>query len=229
MALPCPVRLALTYRVRVRVHAGLPAETRTNKSVFNTPPTRSSSLGLTSAGRYSLAMDTGESVRRRALLREISEVENRSMWSAQGQFEQAKGWQSLNLWLGSLAAGCAAVSGALVLSSAGLDIFGGVLALVAAAGGAVLTVVNASQRATKATAAANAYLEIQNAARRARMVDAPWMDVEEGRAILQGLTERMDEQNKSAEPISPRAHRKADRNIASGGQTAPFEELTDNA
>lgn len=69
-------------------------------------------------------MDTGESVRRRALLREISEVENRSMWSAQGQFEQAKGWQSFNLWLGSLAAGCAAVSGALVLSTTGLDIFG---------------------------------------------------------------------------------------------------------
>lgn len=174
-------------------------------------------------------MDTGESVRRRALLREISEVENRSMWSAQGQFEQAKGWQSFNLWLGSLAAGCAAVSGALVLSTTGLDIFGGVLALVAAAGGAVLTVVNASQRATMATAAANAYLEIQNAARRARLVDTPWMDVEEGRAILQGLTERMDEQNKSAEPISARAHRKAGRNIASGGQTTSFEELTDNA
>jgi type II secretory pathway pseudopilin PulG len=123
-------------------------------------------------------METDESVRREALLRELSEVENRTMWSAQGQFEQAKGWQSLNLWLGSLASGCAAVSGALVLSSSGLDILGGVLALIAAAGVAVLTVVNASQRATKATAAANAYLEIQNAARRARLVDAPWMDDE---------------------------------------------------
>lgn len=174
-------------------------------------------------------MESDENVRRKALLRELAEVENRTMWSAQGQFEQAKRWQSLNLWLGSLAAGCAAVSGALVLSSAGLDILGGVLALIAAAGGAILTVVNASQRATKATAAANAYLEIQNATRRARLVDAPWMDVDEGRAILQGLTERMDEQNKSAEPISPRALRKAEKNIRSGGQTATFEELAANA
>lgn len=141
------------------------------------------------------------------------------MWSAQGQFEQAKEWQRLNLWLGSLAASSAAVSGALVLASSGFDIVGGVLALFAAGGGAVLTVVNASQRATVASAAANAYLEIQNAARRARLVDAPWADVETSRPLLEGLTERMDEQNRSAEPISPRAYRRARRNIKAGGQT----------
>ncbi|MBC7592551.1 MAG: SLATT domain-containing protein [Kineosporiaceae bacterium] len=174
-------------------------------------------------------METDESVQRKALLHVLSDVENRTMWSAQGQFEQAKGWQKLNLWLGSLAAGSAAVSGALVLSSSGLDILGGVLALFAAAGGAVLTVVNASQRATAAAAAANAYLEIQNAARRARLVDTPWMDIEEGRAILQGLADRMDEQNRSAEPISPRAYRKAGRNIRAGGQSAAFGEPATNA
>lgn len=174
-------------------------------------------------------MDADDTTRRRALLRELAEVENRTMWSAQGQFEQAKGWQRLNLWLGSLAAGSAAVSGALVLASSGLDILGGVLALFAAAGGAVLTVVNASQHATVATAAANAYLELQNAARRARLVDTPWIDLEEGRAILQGLTDRMDEQNKSAEPISPRAHRKAGRNIRTGGQAVTPDELGTDA
>ncbi|NQX37081.1 SLATT domain-containing protein [Herbiconiux sp. VKM Ac-2851] len=172
-------------------------------------------------------MDGDDSTQRRALLRELAEVENRTMWSAQGQFEQAKGWQRLNLWLGSLAAGSAAISGALVLASSGLDLLGGVLALFAAAGGAVLTVVNASQRATVATAAANAYLELQNAARRARLVDTPWMNVEDGRAILQGLTERMDEQNRSAEPISPRAYRKAGRNIKAGGQTVIVDETAD--
>lgn len=150
------------------------------------------------------------------------------MWSAQGQFEQAKGWQRLNLWLGSLAASSAAVSGALVLASSGFDIVGGVLALFAAAGGAVLTVVNASQRATVASAAANAYLEIQNAARRTRLVDAPWADVEMSRPLLEALTERMDEQNRSAEPISPRAYRKARRNVKAGGQmTTPNEADTD--
>ena len=182
-----------------------------------------------SAYRYSLAMDADDSTRRTALLRELAEVENRTMWSAQGQFEQAKSWQRFNLWLGSLAAGSAAVSGALVLASSGLDILGGVLALFASAGGAVLTVVNASQRATVATAAANAYLEIQNAARRSRLVDAPWIDLEEGRVILQGLTERMDEQNRSAEPISPRAYRAADRNIRKGGQTVTPNERNSDA
>lgn len=174
-------------------------------------------------------MDIDDSTRRTALLRELAEVESRAMWSAQGQFEQAKGWQGLNLWLGSSAAGAAAVSGALVLASSGFDVLGGLLALFAAAGGAVLTVVNASQRATTATAAANAYLEIQNAARRARLVDSPWMELGEARAILQGLTERMDEQNKSAEPISPRAYRKAGRNIKAGGQTVTFGEVGGDA
>ena len=55
--------------------------------------------------------------------------ENRTRWSAQGSFEQAKGWQRLNLWFGLLAAGSAAVSGAPVLASSGLDIVGGLLAL----------------------------------------------------------------------------------------------------
>lgn len=151
------------------------------------------------------------------------------MWSSQGQFEQAKAWHRLNLWLGSLAAAAAAISGALVLASEGLNILGGLLAIFAASGGAVLTVVNASQRATVATAAANAYLEIQNAARRARFVDTPWMELEEGRSILQGLTERMEEQNRSAEPISERAHRKAGRNIRTGGQVATLDDLGGSA
>lgn len=92
----------------------------------------------------------------------------------------------------------------------------------------MLTIVNASQRATKATAAANAYLEIQNATRRARRVDFPWMDVEDARVALQTLTERMDEQNKSAEPISPRAYRRAGRNIRRGGQAMTEQEIAAN-
>jgi hypothetical protein len=174
-------------------------------------------------------METDESVRLNALLRELFEVKDRTMWSAQGQFAQAKGWQKLNLWLGSLSAGSAALSGALVLSSSGLDVFGGVLALFAAAGGAVLTVVNVSQRATAATAAVNAYLEIQNPSRQERVIGTRWMDIGERRAILQGLTARMAEQNRSAKPISPRAHRKARRNIQAGGQTAFFDEFAANA
>jgi hypothetical protein len=141
------------------------------------------------------------------------------MWSAQGQFEQAKHWQSMNLWLGSLSAVSAAISGALVLARSGWDLVGGGLALLAAGGGAILTTVNASQRATKASSAANAYLEIQTSAKRAYRVDAPWIELDDARQLLQGLAERMDEQNKAAEPISRRAYKRAGKNIRSGGQS----------
>lgn len=157
--------------------------------------------------------------RRKAILDQLSELEDRAKWSAQGQFEQSKHWQSMNLWLGSLSAVSAAISGALVLAQSGLDLAGGILALAAAGGGAVLTTVNASQRATKASSSANAYLEIQTSARRAQSVDVPWVEVDDARQLLQGLAERMDEQNKAAEPISPRAYKRARKNIRSGGQT----------
>lgn len=142
------------------------------------------------------------------------------MWSAQGQFEQAKTWRALNVWLGAPAAAVGAVAGALVLTSDSLNVLGGVLALISAAGGAILTTVNASHRANQANAAANAYLEIQTAARQSRDVDLPWTDdLEESRQVLGELTSRMDEQNKTAEPISRRAYNRARRNITSGGQT----------
>lgn len=160
-----------------------------------------------------------EKARRAAILEQLNELEYRAMWSAQGQFEQSKHWQSMNLWLGSLSAVSAAISGALVLAQSGLDLVGGGLALVAAGGGAILTTVNASQRATKASAAANAYLEIQTSAKRAQTVDVLWVDLDDARQLLQGLAERMDEQNKAAEPISPRAYRRARKNIDSGGQS----------
>lgn len=158
--------------------------------------------------------------RRAAILDQFGELEDRAMWSAQGQFEQSKHWQSMNLWLGSLSAVSAAISGALVLAQFGLDLIGGGLALVAAGGGAILTTVNASQRATKASAAANAYLEIQTSAKRAKAVDVLWAELDDARQLLQGLADRMDEQNKAAEPISPRAYRRARRNISAGGQSS---------
>lgn len=161
-----------------------------------------------------------DEARRRAINDELARLEDRAMWSAQGQLEQSKTWRALNLWLGAPSAVAAAVSGALVLTSDSLNIVGGVLALVAAAGGAVLTTVNASYRANQASAAGNAYLEIQTAARQSHDVDLPWqVDLEIARQVLGELTARLDEQNKTADPISKRAYRHARRNIEGGGQT----------
>lgn len=142
------------------------------------------------------------------------------MWSAQGQLEQAKTWRAINVWLGGPTAAAAAISGALVLASQSLSVLGGILALVSAAGSAVLTSINASPRSNRASAAGNAYLEIQCSARQIREVDLPWStDLDEARQMLGELTARVDEQNKTAEPISRRAYRKTGRNIGGGGQT----------
>lgn len=159
-----------------------------------------------------------DEARRRAIGQELDRLEERAMWSAQGQLEQAKTWRALNVWLGAPSAVAAATAGALVLTSDALNVAGGILALAAAAGGAVLTTVNASYRATQASSAGNAYLEIQTAARRSREVDLPWADLDIARQDLGELSARMDEQNKTADPISGRAYRRARKNIEGGGQ-----------
>lgn len=140
------------------------------------------------------------------------------MWSAQGQFEQAKQWRGINLALGLPASALAAVSGATALASTAGRIVAGLMALGAAAFGALLTTVNASHRTNRASAAANAYLEIQTAARQARMVDLPDLTIEEARSLLAELTARRDEQNKTAEPINRLAYSRATRNLKRGGQ-----------
>lgn len=169
------------------------------------------------------SLDDG--ARRRAIRDELARIEERTKWSAQGQLEQAKTWRAINIWLGAPTAAASAIAGALVLASQELNIFGGVLALVAAASGAVLTTVNASSRANRASAAGNAYLEIQSTARQVREVDLPWAtDLDETRQILSELSARVDEQNKTAEPISRSAYRKARKNIEGGGQTYAVDE-----
>lgn len=141
------------------------------------------------------------------------------MYSAQNQFEQAKQWRGINLILGLPASVLAAVSGATALASTAGRLWAGLLALGAAAFGAVLTTVNASHRTNQASSAANAYLEIQTAARQARLLDLPVADIEEIRATLAEITARRDEQNKTAEPPNRWARRRAQKNISTGGQT----------
>jgi len=164
---------------------------------------------------------TDPSERRREAIRlELLRLEESAMYSSQGQFEQAKLWRGVNLGLGIPASVIAAISGATALAAEAGRITAGVMALIAAGFGAVLTTVNATHRMNQAAAAGSAYLEIQTAARQAREVDLPDMDVEDARNVLAELTARRDEQNKAAEPISRWAYRRAKKNIEKqGGQT----------
>jgi hypothetical protein len=113
----------------------------------------------------------------------------------------------------------AAVAGATALIDTAGRIAAGIIALVAAGFGGILTTINAGHRTTQASSAGNADLEIQNAARQARLVDLPYQSIEDARTNLGELTARRDEQNKTAEVPNRRAYRKGKKNIEqSGGQ-----------
>lgn len=172
---------------------------------------------------------SAEAGRREAIRDELSRIEESATYSAQGQFEQAKQWRTVNLLLGLPASGLAAVSGATALASTAGRLLAGLLALAAAAFGAILTTVNASHRTSQASAAANAYLEIQTAARQARLVDLDHMAVEDGRTALAELTARRDEQNKTAESPNRFAYRRAQKNLRAGGQSYAIDAESSGA
>lgn len=161
---------------------------------------------------------------RKSIAAELRRLEESAMYSSQNQFEEAKKWRGINFGVGVPTSIFAAISGALVLSDSSINLVAGVLALLAAAGGAILTTVNAAQRMNQASSAANAYLEVQTAARQARLIDLPHQEVTEARAILSELTARRDEQNRSAEVVSSKAYRAAQRNISRGGQSYEVDD-----
>lgn len=163
---------------------------------------------------------------------EIDRLHESAMWSAQGQFEQMKLWRLANLLFGLPAAVLAAVAGGTGLASESNHIGSAVLALVAAGFGAALTTLNPSRRVTQAQGAANAYLEIQTAARQLLTIDLVHSSFEDARSELANLSDRRDEVNKTADPPSRFAYWRAKRNLtADGGQNyeADKRTLTDGA
>jgi hypothetical protein len=150
---------------------------------------------------------------------EARRLEESAMYSAQSQFERAKFWRGVNLLLGGGAAVLAAVSGIVGLASDKTRILSGLLALIAAGIVSVLTTVNADRRHSQATAAANAYLEIQTAARQLHAVDLMQLAYDDARTRLGELTARRDEVNKTADMPSRRAYRRGLANVARGGQS----------
>lgn len=159
-----------------------------------------------------------EEERREQIQLELARVEESAMYSAANQFALSQQWGALNLLLGVPASVLAAVAGVTALSSTTGSFWAGVVALGASAFGAVLTILNASKKATQATSAANAYLEIQTAARQERNIDSRARTVEEARGMLAELTARRDEQNKTASPPNRFARRRGSVVLRKGGQ-----------
>lgn len=169
-------------------------------------------------------MDDDAISRRSEIAAEFDRIEESAKWCAQGQFEMSKKWGAVNLSVGMPASVLAAVAGATALASTAGRVMAGVIALLSAGFGAVLTTLNAGQRANRSAAAANGYMAIQVAARQARLVDLPHVEIDEARETLSDLTTRLNEQNHAAPPINRRAYAKAKANIEGGGQTHAVDE-----
>jgi hypothetical protein len=140
------------------------------------------------------------------------------MYSAQTQFSSAKFWRGLNLALGVPAAMLAAVAGTSVLANAVSANTGAAISLVAAAMTAVLTSLNAAQRAEQSRVAANAFLSLQSAARVLRTVDIATLAGAEARQRLEELAQRRDSVNEAAPLPSFLAYKLGRRNIVKGRQ-----------
>jgi hypothetical protein len=96
----------------------------------------------------------------------------------------------------------AAIAGTTALVESTGRTVAGILALISSGLGAVLTAVNASQRTTQAAASANAYLEIQTAARRHREIDLNHWTMHEARGLgsAAGSPRRAEHQGGGPQP-----------------------------
>ncbi len=144
---------------------------------------------------------------------ELHRIEEAAAHSAQTQFSSSKFWRGLNLALGIPATTLAAVAGTTVLTDAVSPRGGAAIALIAAALMAVMTTLNAAQRAEQSRVAANAYLALQGDARILRSIDLPTLDYDASRARLNELVERRTTINDSAPVASFLAYWLGRRNI----------------
>jgi len=155
---------------------------------------------------------------------ELSRVEEAASHSAQTQFSSAKFWRGLNLALGVPAAVLAALAGTTVLADASSAKTGAAIALVAAALAAVMTTLNASQRAEQSRVSANAYLALQGDARVLRTIDLPSLEHGDARQALAELVERRNTINGTAPVPAFLAYLFGRRNITKGRQTYEIDK-----
>ena len=154
-----------------------------------------------------------------AICNELSRIEEAASYSSQSQFSSAKFWRGLNLVLGVPAAVLAAIAGTTVLADASNAKTGAVIALVSAALTAVMTTLNAAQRAEQSRGAANAYLALQGDARLLRTIDLRGLDHDGARQRLDELVQRRNAINETAPVPAFIAYLMGARNIDKGRQT----------
>lgn len=153
-----------------------------------------------------------------AIAAELLRIEEAATYSSQSQFSSAKFWRGLNLLLGVPAAVLAAIAGTTVLADASSAKTGAAIALISAALTAVMTTLNASQRAEQSRVSANAYLALQADARMMRTVYLPDLDREDATQRLEELVKRRTSVNETAPVPAFLSYWLGRRNIAKGRQ-----------
>jgi hypothetical protein len=154
-----------------------------------------------------------------AIEKELMRIEEAAMYSAQSQFSSGKFWRGLNLALGVPAAAAAAIAGAAGLADAANVTTAAYIALFAAALTAVMTTLNAAQRAEQSQGSANGFLALQGDARVLRTIElAALTDDVEARQRLSELMERRNQINATAPVPAFLAYRLGKGNIDKGRQ-----------
>jgi hypothetical protein len=157
--------------------------------------------------------------RRDEIRKELERIEESAISSAQTQFSSSKQWRAINLALGTIAAALAAIAGAAGLTDVLSIDNAAIVALASAALTAVMTTLNASQRADQSQSSANAYLALAGDARVVRTVDLPYVPVDEARARLDELAGRRNAISETAPVAAFLAYRLGQRNLRKGRQT----------
>lgn len=156
--------------------------------------------------------------KKKAIHKEARRIYEATMFSAQGQFEQAKIWSRRSLGLGVPASAIGAVAGVAGLATTIGKEMVAIAAIIAAALTAIVTTLNYSKRIDQAHSNANAYLALQQDTRVFIDVDLRTMNESEAREVLAKLVARQQEINGTALIPSKQAYKRGKANIVKGGQ-----------
>src|SRR5688500_1845466 len=139
---------------------------------------------------------------RGALGAELFWIEETCSCATLCQEETARVWRVLNLCLAGSAVLASGVAGSMMLAGNRYEIVAGGLALGAALLSALITMLGPARRESQAIESAKAFHAVQSLARQARQVDLPAQYFEQAREALATLTDRWQEVDRSAVPVS---------------------------
>ncbi|HEX4774944.1 MAG TPA: SLATT domain-containing protein [Candidatus Saccharimonadales bacterium] len=161
-----------------------------------------------------------------SIKKEAERVHEAVMYSAQGQFEQAKIWNKRNTRLGIPATGLSAIAGVTGLATTVGRIPAGLMALLAAFLTSIMTTLNYARKIDQAHSSGNAYLSLQQDVRIFLEIDLDKLNETDAREQLSTLVARQQEINGTALLPSEKSYQNAKKNIKTGGQNYKADKRT---